>query len=375
MTYSIYAYNNMDDQNQNPQTETPQQSVNDSTVVQPVEATPEAIQSQGSITQGNSANANPQVIQPQSPDEAYPSTNNGQVITDGSVNPPGQGVPSNKTSGRSRLFKRSLITVVVILLIGCIGAYAYNHIKSGTVVCGSESCLNQKFASCSPATYNSPVTEQVAVKYHIYGKQGTGCNMQFEYTANPSKDWVNKPLTCDFDNSKSLGNAVLAALSNPAAYKCNGPLVSQIEISNSNQSLNNNVSSNNVSQNADNTKRQQDASIILSAINEYISNNNGALPRTASQGSTSHTLLLCSGTCTSSNSSTANLGFYSSSKVSFHAYTSNLTVPDNETVYIVNQATCTNDSTIGTQATSGISTVVLYAAQDSSSIKQQCQAS
>jgi hypothetical protein len=360
----------MEDQNQN---QNP--GVSGPTIIQPTEALPQESKPQPSDTSSNPDTESLQTYQPQPlPNQAHSAASNSQVFTNGSTNLPGQSMPPNKAPGRSKLIKTALIAITAVLLIGCISAYAYSHINSTTVACGSETCLSQKFTSCSPATYRSPTTDQSSITYHIYGKKGSGCNMQFWYTANPNRDWVNKPLTCNFDNSKSLGKAVLAVLVSPTSYKCSGPLVSVIEISNSNENLNSNVTSNNISQNTNNTARQQDASTILSAINEYISNNNGALPQTASPGTTSHTLLLCSGSCTSSNSSSAKLGFYSPTKVSFRAYASNLVAPDDETVYIVNGATCTNDSAIGTQS-SGVSEVVIYASQNGSDIKQQCQAS
>ena len=127
----------------------------------------------------------------------------------------------------------ALIVLVVIILVAAAGYYVAKTKNTDIVKCGSQSCLNQKFAACNPATYSasSGSTLLGSVKYQIYGKKGSSCSMLFEYTANPNSDWVNKPMTCDFDNSKSLDEAVSAAFSSPSMYKCTGPLVSILKSS------------------------------------------------------------------------------------------------------------------------------------------------
>lgn len=129
-----------------------------------------------------------------------------------------------------------------------------------------------------------------------------------------------------------------------------------------------------LSQNAANSSRKNDVAAILAGVNEYISNNNGTLPKTTATGSTANTLLVCDTHCTASNSSKVSLGFYTPPKVIFHAYASNLTIPDDSTVYIVTGATCSPNNTIGTPV-SGVSTLALYALQAGSGITQECQSS
>jgi prepilin-type N-terminal cleavage/methylation domain-containing protein len=129
-----------------------------------------------------------------------------------------------------------------------------------------------------------------------------------------------------------------------------------------------------LSQNATNSSRKTDVAEILAAVNEYISNNNGTLPKSTATGSTANALLVCDTHCTASNSSKASLGFYTPPKVVFHAYASSLTIPDDSTVYIVTGATCSANNSIGTPVNS-VSTLALYALQNGSSITQQCQVS
>lgn len=129
-----------------------------------------------------------------------------------------------------------------------------------------------------------------------------------------------------------------------------------------------------LSQNAANSSRKNDVAAILAAVNEYISNNNGTIPKTTATGSTANTLLICDTHCTSSNSSKANLAFYTPAEVTFHSYASNLTIPDDKTVYIVTGATCNPNNTIGTPV-EAVSSLTLYALQNGSGIKPQCQVS
>lgn len=102
-----------------------------------------------------------------------------------------------------------------------------------TVSCGSENCFAQYFKSCTPATL-SATSDAGSVKYQIYGKKGSGCSMLFEYTSNPfNSAWANKPMTCNFDNSKTLDNSVSAVITDLSSHKntydCTGPLVAILQ--------------------------------------------------------------------------------------------------------------------------------------------------
>jgi hypothetical protein len=101
-----------------------------------------------------------------------------------------------------------------------------------TVNCGSENCFAIYFQNCNLATLTatSPIAN---VKYQIYGKKGTGCSMLFEYTSNPNSAWANQPMTCNFDNSKSLDDSVSLVIndliSKKNTYACTGPLVNILQ--------------------------------------------------------------------------------------------------------------------------------------------------
>jgi hypothetical protein len=103
-----------------------------------------------------------------------------------------------------------------------------------TESCRSDSCFAPAFQSCTPATYTTNVSGFGGAKYVIIGKQkATGCTMQFEYTSNPNPDWVNKTLTCNFDNTKSLQDSVTQTfddlLNKQNTYFCTGPLVAVLQ--------------------------------------------------------------------------------------------------------------------------------------------------
>jgi len=127
-----------------------------------------------------------------------------------------------------------------------------------------------------------------------------------------------------------------------------------------------------LSQNAANNARKNDAAAILATVSEYLVNNNGTLPKTTATGATANKLLICDTHCNSGNSSSASLDFYTPAKVTFQSYASNLTIPNDNTVYIVTGATCSPHNTIGTPVNS-TSTLVLYALQNGSGMTQQCQ--
>lgn len=94
-----------------------------------------------------------------------------------------------------------------------------------TVDCGSEDCFQQKFATCQPSTLKADAGF-AAVDYKIIGPATGGCKMTFKYTTNPNPDWVNKEMTCTFDNKiafqKSIENAFNGVIN--GSVVCSGPL-------------------------------------------------------------------------------------------------------------------------------------------------------
>lgn len=128
--------------------------------------------------------------------------------------------------------------------------------------------------------------------------------------------------------------------------------------------------------NAANTSQKNDVAIVYSAVSNYVSSHSGVLPTTTATDSTAGKLDICGADCTGSNKTTVTLSYFKNTPnaVEFHSYASNLKVPDSETLYIVDNATCKSDSSgIGTQTSSGIvSAAFLYASSSGSGISQQC---
>jgi prepilin-type N-terminal cleavage/methylation domain-containing protein len=91
--------------------------------------------------------------------------------------------------------------------------------------------------------------------------------------------------------------------------------------------------------NSRNTQRKNDVQALLGAISEYEDNNNGSLPATgdATIDGSSATL----GASTSAQA-TANLGYYNSGTVTIQT-TAPSSVPDNDTVLLVEGYTCDNN--------------------------------
>ena len=128
--------------------------------------------------------------------------------------------------------------------------------------------------------------------------------------------------------------------------------------------------------NAANTSQKNDVAMVVSAVSNYVSHHNGMLPTTTVPDSTAGTLDICGAGCTDSNKVTVTLSYFKSTTtaVLFHSYASNLTVPDSETLYIVDNAACkSGNSGIGTQTSSGtVSAAFLYASTSGSGLVQQC---
>lgn len=94
-----------------------------------------------------------------------------------------------------------------------------------TVDCGSENCFQQKFTTCEPATLKSDAGF-ASVDYKIIGPAAGGCAMTFMYTKNPNPAWMNKEMTCTFDNTIDFQKSVANVFSGVIEGKvvCTGPL-------------------------------------------------------------------------------------------------------------------------------------------------------
>lgn len=122
-----------------------------------------------------------------------------------------------------------------------------------------------------------------------------------------------------------------------------------------------------------NTQRKNDVSAIASAVSNYINNNGGTLPTTTGADATANTIDICGADCTKGNIETAKLGYYANTTtaISFQTYSATLTVPDAETVYIVDGHTCDGTNT-GVGSASPRSAAILYATETGSGTAQQC---
>jgi len=116
--------------------------------------------------------------------------------------------------------------------------------------------------------------------------------------------------------------------------------------------------------NARNSQRNRDVSALLGAMSEYVNNNNGTLPATATLAAGTTTTIGASGT----NTVPVSLSYYDGAKISIdNTTTTNNTTTD--TVIIVEGATCNgNDATAG--ATRGY--VALYKLENNA---KQCKSS
>ncbi|HSX16635.1 MAG TPA: type II secretion system protein [Patescibacteria group bacterium] len=118
--------------------------------------------------------------------------------------------------------------------------------------------------------------------------------------------------------------------------------------------------------NARNTQRREDAGNLLSAVSEFIANNNGSLPAVqANLGSGSAATL---GSGAGVNTVPINLGYYDAANIAVKAYAAGLTTTT-DTLTIVTGATCTGNTLASGNSRS---TAVIYTLEVSVT---QCRAS
>lgn len=109
------------------------------------------------------------------------------------------------------------------------------------VACGTDqTCFEKKFRSCEPATLSAVLSDSgsssdpnaVVTSYQIYGPKTDGCNMTLRYTKNPNPAWVNKDLTCNWDNKIAFADSIqktFAAVSDKQQAVCTGSLVAILQ--------------------------------------------------------------------------------------------------------------------------------------------------
>jgi len=122
------------------------------------------------------------------------------------------------------------------------------------------------------------------------------------------------------------------------------------------------------------TARTSDISQLAAGLSSYIANHSGNVPQKTAAGQSADTLLLCGSDCLPENEIPVSLSHYKNTPaaVSFRAYSSSLKVPDSETIYIVNKATCNSAKTALGVQTNASTAAILYALQTASTVKQQC---
>lgn len=103
---------------------------------------------------------------------------------------------------------------------------AIEKASSTTSNCDTLACFSQKFARCEPSEFQSQETLGASAYYKIIGVVPGGCSMVFKYPRNPNPNWMNKEMTCTFDNKIDFEKSVQKTIENVMGGKeiCSGPL-------------------------------------------------------------------------------------------------------------------------------------------------------
>lgn len=122
--------------------------------------------------------------------------------------------------------------------------------------------------------------------------------------------------------------------------------------------------------NSRNTQRTTDAGNVLSAISDYVGNNNGQLPAAGATGGTGSNLTIGG---SGSNTIPVRLGYYAAEDVSIVTYTPGATnTTTTDTLVVMRGASC-SDTTIGNPVSASSRAVaILYTLENDS---KQCRAS
>jgi prepilin-type N-terminal cleavage/methylation domain-containing protein len=120
--------------------------------------------------------------------------------------------------------------------------------------------------------------------------------------------------------------------------------------------------------NARNTQRREDAGNILSAVSEYVANNNGSIPAVQANLGSGNSATMGAGA--GINTVPINLGYYDAANVSIKAYAAGLTTTT-DTITVVTGAVCNGNAYTNTGATAR-STAIIYTLENNVT---QCRAS
>lgn len=106
--------------------------------------------------------------------------------------------------------------------------------SSTIATCVTKECLYQNFSSCNPSSAEFGLgdvsTTQLEVYYQILGLVPGGCKMSYRYTQNPNPDWINKDITCVYDNKLDFQQALTEEMNEVTlgTSDCSGPLMDVI---------------------------------------------------------------------------------------------------------------------------------------------------
>jgi hypothetical protein len=123
------------------------------------------------------------------------------------------------------------------------------------------------------------------------------------------------------------------------------------------------------------TQVKSDIGKIISIAMDYWANNNGTFPTSFGSSDNGTSVYFCGATCTSADSQdqTGALDFFKASNMSFKPVSASLSVPNINTVYLVDNTQCNAQSTgLDTQAQGAQQMAALYAIQSSGKLDQTC---
>jgi len=78
--------------------------------------------------------------------------------------------------------------------------------------------FKQKFRTCQPTTSEYRLSDRMVYFLEILGPKDNLCQVRSKFTVNPNPAWVNKEMTCEYDNSLDYETAV------QDMSKCSGEL-------------------------------------------------------------------------------------------------------------------------------------------------------
>jgi hypothetical protein len=128
--------------------------------------------------------------------------------------------------------------------------------------------------------------------------------------------------------------------------------------------------------NKSNTERENDIQAIGAGIIGYQTNNSDTLPQETNSSTNGTTLNLCGAGCTegTTNKASVKLSYYKADNVVFESYSASLKVSNADAVYIVDEATCANNTLAPGNGTK--TAAIVYGLQQDANISnvlQQCK--